>query len=67
MKFTTSLVIFAAAAASALPAGVKECAEIYQRCLETITPHECPRADRDCLCTAWDNMVTYVYSRLKYL
>lgn len=37
MKFTTSLVIVAAAAASAKPIENKECAKIYQVCLETIT------------------------------
>ncbi|KAF0643428.1 hypothetical protein FPSE5266_05214 [Fusarium pseudograminearum] len=45
---------------SAKPAGTKECSGIYQRCLETITPDECPKGDRDCLCQAWDDMVTYV-------
>ncbi|CAG7555349.1 unnamed protein product [Fusarium equiseti] len=63
MKFTTSLVILAAAAVYAKPIweeplGDEECAPIYERCLETITPYECPRRDRDCLCKAWGNMVT---------
>ncbi|CAF3655520.1 unnamed protein product [Fusarium graminearum] len=60
MKFITSLVILSAATVSAKPAGNKECTRIYQRCLETITPDECPKGDRDCLCQAWDDMVTYV-------
>ncbi|KAH7173808.1 uncharacterized protein B0J16DRAFT_406176 [Fusarium flagelliforme] len=65
MKFTTSLVILAAAAVYAKPVweepmGDEECAPIYERCLETITPYECPRRDSDCLCKAWDNMVTYL-------
>ncbi|CAF3510267.1 unnamed protein product [Fusarium graminearum] len=58
MKFITSLVILSAATVSAKPAGNKECTRIYQRCLETITPDECPKGDQDCLCQAWDDMVT---------
>ncbi|QPC60140.1 hypothetical protein HYE67_002371 [Fusarium culmorum] len=57
MKFITSLVILSAATVSAKPAGNKECTGIYQRCLETITPDECPKGDRDCLCQAWDDMM----------
>ncbi|WZH48208.1 hypothetical protein QYS62_009376 [Fusarium acuminatum] len=58
MKFVISLMILSAATVSAIPAGSKECETIYQRCMETITPYECERADKDCLCKAWGDIVT---------
>ncbi|KAK2690409.1 hypothetical protein QWA68_011288 [Fusarium oxysporum] len=64
MKFITSLILLAAAFVSAKPAGTAECAAIYQRCIETITPQECKKTDRDCLCKAWDDVITYMFGRL---
>ncbi|KAH7158571.1 hypothetical protein DER46DRAFT_609661 [Fusarium sp. MPI-SDFR-AT-0072] len=58
MKFITSLILLAAAFVSAKPTGTAECAAIYQRCIETITPQECKKTDRDCLCKAWDDVIT---------
>ncbi|QGI69317.1 hypothetical protein CEK26_013274 [Fusarium fujikuroi] len=60
MKFITSLILLAAAYVSAKPSGTAECAAIYQRCIETITPQECKKTDRDCLCKAWDDVITLV-------